>query len=87
MYYDRVYVGKTHANPLKIRGALAFYQSPLLDTSMSHFWQKLAFIPSTCWFYQQKSNSFNIFAPSSFAHIKMIGLIFLMMKSIFQIWY
>jgi len=47
-------VGKTHANPLKIRGALAFYQSPLLDASMSHLWQKLALIPSTCWFYQQK---------------------------------
>jgi len=58
-------VGKTHANPLKIRGALAFYQSPLLDASMSHLWQNLAFTPSTCWLYQQKNNSFNIFAPSS----------------------
>ncbi|SFT00728.1 hypothetical protein SAMN05444586_101622 [Acinetobacter bohemicus] len=29
-------MGKTHANPLKIRGTVAFYQSPLLDTYMSH---------------------------------------------------
>ena len=34
-----IYMGKTHAKPLKIRGALAFYESPLLDTSMSHLWQ------------------------------------------------
>jgi len=87
MYYDRGICGENLCKPLKIRGALAFYQSPLLDTCMSHLWQKLVFTPSTWWFYQQENNSFGLFTPSSFANIKIIGLIFLIMKSIFQIWY
>jgi len=87
MYYDRGICGENPCESIKNKRCFSLLSISSLRCVYVTSLAKISTHTINMLVLSAKNNSFNIFAPSSFANIKMIGLIFLMMKSIFQIWY